>query len=120
MIRRFAPVVLASLALSLPAQTTSTHDAPIGGFSVTAAAAEHSLETQYDTRLDRNDLRDWMKRLSARPHHLGSAYDRDNSEFIASLFRSWGYETAIEEFQVLFPTPKNRLLEMVGPQHFTA
>jgi len=120
MIRRLAPVVLASLALSLPAQTTSTHDAPVGGFSVTAAAAEHSLEAQYDARLDRNDLRDWMKRLTARPHHLGSAYDRDNSEFIASLFRSWGYETAIEEFQVLFPTPKSRLLEMVGPQHFTA
>ena len=120
MIRRFAPVVLASLALSLPAQMTSTHDGPIAGFSMTSGAAEHSLEAQYDARLDRNDLRDWMKRLTARPHHLGSTYDRDNSEFIASLFRSWGYETAIEEFQVLFPTPKSRLLEMVGPEHFTA
>ncbi|HVR95056.1 MAG TPA: transferrin receptor-like dimerization domain-containing protein, partial [Thermoanaerobaculia bacterium] len=36
------------------------------------------------------------------------------------LFRSWGYDTRIEEFQVLFPTPKVRLLEMTAPTPFTA
>src|SRR5262249_28235385 len=62
----------------------------------------------------------WMKRLSARPHHLGSAYDKENADFIAGLFRSWGYETEIERFDVLFSTPKTRLLEMTSPQKFTA
>ena len=48
-----------------------------------------------------------MHRLAARPHHLGSPYGKENAEFIAGLFRSWGYEIAIEEFQVLFPTPND-------------
>ena len=41
-------------------------------------------------------------------------------EFIAAQFRSWGYETAIEEFSVLFPTPTTRVLEMVAPTRFQA
>src|SRR5262245_4920311 len=39
---------------------------------------------------------------------------------IASLFRSWGFDTAIERFDVLFPTPKTRILEMTAPQKFVA
>src|SRR5207237_6189798 len=65
-------------------------------------------------------LRDGMKRLAARPHHLGSAYDKENADFIAGLFRSWGFDTQIETFDVLFATPKTRLLEMTAPEKFTA
>jgi N-acetylated-alpha-linked acidic dipeptidase len=61
-----------------------------------------------------------MQRLTAHPHHLGSPYDKENAEFIAGQLRSWGYETQIEEFEVLFPTPKTRLLEMTEPDRFTA
>lgn len=39
---------------------------------------------------------------------------------MAALFRSWGYDTKIEQYDVLFPTPKVRLLELVGPTKFTA
>src|SRR5690242_11080463 len=39
---------------------------------------------------------------------------------MAGLFRSWGFETRIEEFKVLFPTPKVRVLEMVGPTRYQA
>ena len=60
-----------------------------------------------------------MKRLSARPHHVGSPYDHDNAEFLAGLYRSWGFDTKIEEFSVLFPTPKSRLVEMTAPEKFT-
>ena len=61
-----------------------------------------------------------MRRLSARPHALGSPYGKENAEFLASLFRSWGYDTTIEEFRVLFPTPRTRVLEMVEPTRFQA
>src|SRR5207302_10958074 len=90
------------------------------GFSSEGAVQERALEMRFDSLLNRDHLRQWMKRLTARPHHLGSAYDKENAEFIAGQFRSWGYETAIEEFQVLFPTPKLRLLEMIAPKKFTA
>jgi N-acetylated-alpha-linked acidic dipeptidase len=65
-------------------------------------------------------LREYMKRLSAEPHHLGSAYDKQNAEFIRDKFKSWGFNAQLEEFDVLFPTPKERLLEMIAPASFKA
>jgi N-acetylated-alpha-linked acidic dipeptidase len=97
-----------------------TNETGILGFDREAAIRERALESQLDKELDRDHLRDWMKRLTAHPHHLGSAYDKENAEFIASQFRSWGYQTEIEQFEVLFPTPKTRLLEMTEPDRFTA
>jgi len=64
--------------------------------------------------------RDYMQRLSARPHHVGSPYDKDNAEWIAAKLKSWGLDAKIENFDVLFPTPKDRLVEMVAPTRFTA
>jgi N-acetylated-alpha-linked acidic dipeptidase len=61
-----------------------------------------------------------MQRLSARPHHVGSAYDKDNAEWILARFKEWGLDAHIEQFDVLFPTPKVRVLEMVAPTKFTA
>ena len=61
-----------------------------------------------------------MRRLSARPHHVGSPYDKDNAEWILARFKEWGLDAHIETFDVLFPTPKVRLLEMVEPTKFTA
>ena len=61
-----------------------------------------------------------MQRLSARPHHVGSAYDKENAEWILSKFKEWGWDAHIETFDVLFPTPKERVLEMVEPTRFTA
>src|SRR5437867_4419659 len=118
MIRRALASAIVLLTASTFAQQTK--DRPIFGFTAANAAKEHALEAQFDAKMNRDDLRTWLQRLSARPHHLGSDYDRQNAEFIASLFRSWGYDTAIEEFQVLFPTPRKRLVELIGPEHFTA
>ncbi len=120
MIRRLTWLtILLSATLSF-AQTAPAGDKPIYGFNAANAAAEHALEARFDSQLNRDDLREWMRRLSARPHHLGSAYDHDNAEFIASLLKSWGYDTAIEEYDVLFPTPKSRLVEMTAPEKYTA
>src|SRR5271169_5375264 len=66
------------------------------------------------------NLREYMQRLSARPHHVGSPYDKDNAEWIAAKLKSWGLDATIENFDVLFPTPKERLIEMVEPTRFTA
>src|SRR3989449_11045293 len=90
------------------------------GFSRDGADRQRAFEKQFDSFLKKDEVRDWMKRLSARPHHLGSAYGKENADFIASLFRSWGYDTQIERFDVLFPTPKTRVLEMTSPEKFTA
>src|SRR5262245_41024933 len=99
---------------------TQSHGSPMIGFRSERAAAQRALESRFDSHLNKNDLRDWMKRLTAKPHHVGSPYGKECAEFIASQFRSWGYETQVEEFQVLFPTPKLRLLEMTAPHSFKA
>jgi N-acetylated-alpha-linked acidic dipeptidase len=89
------------------------------GFTTASAAKQRAVEQKFDASLNRDDLREWMRRLSARPHHLGSAYDKENADFIASLFKSWGYETTIETFDVLFPTPKTRVVELIAPERYT-
>src|SRR5581483_6545799 len=69
---------------------------------------------------DPNMLRENMRRLSAYPHNVGSAYDKENAEWILSQFKSWGFDAQIETFDVLFPTPKERLVELVGPTKYRA
>jgi N-acetylated-alpha-linked acidic dipeptidase len=114
------PALVLALAAKTLADTTPSSSGPLLGFSNDHASQQRELETRFDSNLDAASIRDWMKRLSARPHHVGSPYDKDNAEFMAGLFRSWGYQTQIEQFKVLFPTPKTRLLEMVAPSRFTA
>jgi len=89
-------------------------------FSALAAKAEQQWETEFKAIPSTNNLRDYNKRLSARPHHLGSPYDKDNAEWILSKFKEWGLDAHIETFYVLFPTPKERLVEMLAPAKFTA
>jgi N-acetylated-alpha-linked acidic dipeptidase len=63
-------------------------------------------------------MRDYMQRLSARPHNVGTAYDKDNAEWLAVKFKEFGLDTHIETFEILFPTPKERAVELVdgGPK----
>jgi len=108
------------VSATLLAAAAPAADPPLLGFSAARAGEERALEARFAAAIQRDDLAPWMKRLSARPHPVGSAYGGDNAQFLAGLFRSWGYDTRIEEFRILFPTPKTRLLEMVAPSRFTA
>jgi len=74
-----------------------------------------NLEAQFDAALNPQNLDDWMKHMSSKPHHVGSPWSKQNAEFIAEKFESWGFETEIEIFDVLMPFPIIRKLEMVGP-----
>ncbi len=96
-------------------QSTST---AMLGFSTETAHAQSALESRFDAALNADNLREWMKRISSRPHHIGSPHNKENADFIAAQFRSWGYDTKLEEFQVLFPTPKTRIVEMTAPEKF--
>ncbi len=114
---RFSTVFL--LTFSVFAQTMPP-EKNLLGFSAENSAKQKQLEAKFDSYLKAENLRTWMKKLSARPHHVGSPYDKENAEFIAAQFKSWGFDTNIEQFDVLFPTPKTRLLEMTAPEKFTA
>jgi N-acetylated-alpha-linked acidic dipeptidase len=102
------------------AQQKPAEAKPLIGFTAGGAEKERALEAQFDAAVKKENLETWLRRLAARPHHVGSPYDKDNAEFMAGLFRSWGYETTIDSYDVLFPTPKVRLLELVSPEKYTA
>ncbi len=74
----------------------------------------------FDGHLDPEDLRGWMEQLTARPHHVGSPYGKQNAHWLQKQFASWGFDAQIEVFHVLFPTPKVRIVERVLPTPFAA
>src|SRR5262244_451353 len=90
------------------------------GYRQQSAQAERDWETKFRAIPDSALQRKYMQRLSARPHHVGSPYDKDNAEWILARFKEWGLDAHIETFNVLFPTPRVRVLEMVEPTKFTA
>jgi N-acetylated-alpha-linked acidic dipeptidase len=90
------------------------------GYSSQSAPLESDWERKFQDGISPENIRENMRRLSARPHHVGSPYDRDNAEWILSRFKEWGFDAKIETFNVLFPTPKVRLVEMLQPTRFQA
>ena len=117
--RGLALPVVFLLMLALVA-SVALDDEPLLGFSAEGAVEQRALEARFDALLEKDNLDAWMKRMTARPQHVGSPQAKANAEFMVSLFRSWGYEAEVEEFQVYFPTPRERVVELVAPRRFTA
>ena len=95
----------------------------LDGYSHTASDSERQWEENFRALPVPDNIRENMRRLSARPHHVGSPYDKDNAEWMLSKFKEWGFDAQIENFYVLFPTPKERLVELLdatGAVKFTA
>jgi len=82
------------------------------GFAPASAKTELDLEKRFQAIPDPARMRANMELLAARPHHVGSPYDKQNAEWILAQYKQWGWDAHIETFDVLFPTPKTRLLEM--------
>ena len=93
-------------------------DPRLTGYSTAAARSERDWEKQFQALPVPDTMRASMQRLSARPHNVGTAYDKDNAEWILGKFKSFGLDAHIEQFDVLYPTPKERLVEMVAPTPF--
>jgi N-acetylated-alpha-linked acidic dipeptidase len=90
------------------------------GFRGETAKKELDLETVFDKQLQANNLREWMKLMTAYPHQVGSAYGLKNALFIKEKLTSWGFDTHIDTVHVLFPTPKTRIVELTEPTKFKA
>src|SRR6516165_4708616 len=114
-------LLLAGISLAPVHANVTADDQPLFGYSAESSRAERQWEEKLRAIPSPDNLRAYMQRLSARPHNVGSIYDKDNAEWIASKFKEFGLETQIETFSVLYPTPKERLVELVdGGPHFVA
>lgn len=108
------PLLLLLATLSVSAQEN------IIGFSKTASEKEHQLEAEFEKQLSATNLDDWMKRMAAEPHWVGTQFGEENVKWMEKQFKSWGYDTRIDTYHVLFPYPKVRVLELTAPTKYTA
>src|SRR5213082_145778 len=111
-------LVASALGALLLAAAPSPAD--LRGYSADAAKAERDWEAKLRAIPSPDSLREYMRRLSARPHHVGSPYDKDNAEWMLAKMKEWGLDAHIENFDVLFPTPRERVVELVEPTKFKA
>ena len=86
----------------------------------TAAQRPPAWDERYRALPEAAAIGRYMQRLSARPHFVGSPYNKDNAEWMLARFTEWGWDAKLETYDVLFPTPKERLLEMTAPTRFKA
>ena len=113
---RVAIFLLPGILIAAPIQ-----DPPaIRGFSAEGSRVQREWEAKFKSVPALDSLRSYLKMLAARPQHLGSPYGKANAEWLVKLFAGWGLDAKIETFEVLFPTPKERLVEMVAPTRFVA
>src|SRR5258708_6975536 len=105
-----------ALVLAMTAPPLWSADAPpLRGYSTESSRVQQDWEAKFRAIPDPAAMIAYMQRLSARPHHVGSPYDKDNAEWIAAKAKEWGLAVTIETFDVLSPTPKERALEMPDP-----
>jgi N-acetylated-alpha-linked acidic dipeptidase len=110
-------LLLISFAAALP---SAAGEETLQGFTPDASATQRQWEQKLAAVPSPANMRAYMERLAARPHHVGSPYGKDNAEWILARFKEWGWDAKIESFDVLFPTPRERVLEMVAPTRFAA
>ena len=92
----------------------------LSGFFPVNTQKQLDYEKQFDAMISSSNQDVWMKFITSRPHHVGSEHGKANAEYMAGFFRQWGYETELARYDVLFPTPKSRSLELLGDKPYKA
>lgn len=110
----------ALLAASSFSFTLTAGDAPIRGFSQQQAVEERKWESQARTEESAARIGQYMKRMSAKPHMAGTPASRSVAEYALGLFKGWGLDAHIEQYEALMPTPRARGLELIAPKYYRA
>ncbi|HEU0178829.1 MAG TPA: M28 family metallopeptidase [Blastocatellia bacterium] len=118
--RNIGRAMALTIVMTLAADTTF--------ISIKATAAQNNDESTWEEKFrailnkegQADKIKETMRTLSSEPHHVGSAADKRNAEWIRDQMKSWGLDVTIEEFDVLFPTPKERVLELTEPEKYQA
>ena len=113
-------VIAALVATALASHAQAADEELLYGFTPATSKTQRDWEKKFNAIPNPQIMRDSMQRLSARPHHVGSPYDKDNAEWILARFKSWGLDAHIEQYDVLFPTPKTRVVELIEPIRYIA
>ncbi len=85
-----------------------------------SAQNQKQIESSFDSNLSSDNIGKTIKELTLKPHYLGSVGSKEVAENLLAKFKSYGWDAAIETYQVLFPSPKVRILEMTAPTKYKA
>jgi hypothetical protein len=80
-------ILTAALLSAFLIPASAGDEAPLDGYSPASSKAQREWESKFRALPDPKVLRDTMQRLSARPHHVGTPYDKDNAEWILARFK---------------------------------
>ena len=106
-------ILLVGISLAPIRAHVAADDKPLYGYSPESSRSERQWEEKLRAVPSTDNLRAYMEHLSAKPHHVGSPRDKENAEWIAAKFKEFGLETHIESYDVLFPTPNERQVELL-------
>jgi len=82
-------------------------------------AGPQALEKNFDALINPAEQMQWLQQMSSEPNHVGSPHDKANAEFQLAMFKQFGWDAHIEQFDVLYPTPISTTLELIAPEHIT-
>ena len=108
------------LALGLSVVTHTQAPSPIRGFVGSSGAAEREAEQKFQAIPKPDNLREYMRTITAEPHHAGSPNSKKVADYVLEKFKSWGLDAKIEEFEALMPFPTERVVELIGPDRYVA
>ena len=108
-----ATAVCAGLVCFALTASATVDESPLYGFSPESSHAERQWEEKIRAIPSPDNMRRYMQHLSARPHNVGSPYDKENADWILAKFKEFGFDAHIESYDVLFPTPKERQVELL-------
>jgi N-acetylated-alpha-linked acidic dipeptidase len=117
MLQRISSLLLVFL---LSSAVHTQEPAAIRGFVGPSAATERDLEHKFQAVPSPDNLREYMRTITAAPHHAGAPGSRKVADYILDKFKSWGLNAQIEEFEALIPYPTERIVELVSPERYVA
>ena len=94
--------------------------AQISGFHDSSVLEELKKEKAFDDLISTQNIGQTIRDLSSKPHHVGSPGSRQIAEKIQQKFHDYGFDVHMDVYQVLFPEPKIRILEMLSPHTYQA
>jgi N-acetylated-alpha-linked acidic dipeptidase len=88
------------------------------GYTAADSSKELDLEKRFRAIPEAARAHENMKFLAAHPHNVGSEAQRKNAEWLVAKYKEWGWDAKIEQFDVLYPTPKSQMVEMIAPTKY--
>ena len=113
MIRR--ALAAAVCLLLVPATVRTQLRSPIRGFTAASSDVQRQVEEKFRAVPKPENNREYMRVISAEPHHAGSPGSQKVADYMLAQFKSWGLNASIETFEALMPYPTERVLELVAP-----